>query len=278
MNPNQDPNNNTNPNNMSNQPVQNVPVTPIQNPAPQVVETPSPQPASFTPNQGPAPVQSNFPPQPKSNKLPLIIGGAVLLVVIIAVAVILILNGSKKTSSNSTSSSSSSSSTSLQDVMNRTDGTLQLGSLIGAQSTIKAQSLAAKMNQQVNLSDGVSFMVTKVTRNFVNTDPYGAPVAGKELVKIDLVVGNRDKINPIYNSYYYLKNPAGGLIDPSFVDAKYNPDVFSSSVSIEPGTQKKVSLIFTVDKGEKVSFVYSADYENYTTQKKITVYAEVTLQ
>lgn len=165
------------------------------------------------------------------------------------------------------------------DVVSRSDGTLDLSTLVDTQKDIKAQDIKAKLNQQVNLADGLSYMVTKVERNWQTDSVYLQPKAGKELIRISLVVGNKAKEGNSYisSSLFRLKNSAGGLQTAEFPTKEEDPELLEGD-DVAPGKQVKGTVIFEVDKDEKVLFATTQDYQNYSTNEKVTIASEVTLE
>ncbi len=166
------------------------------------------------------------------------------------------------------------------DIVDRKGGTLDLSTRVDKQVTIKAQDLKAKLNQQANLSDGTSYMVTNVERNWTSTSRYLQASTGKELMKIAVVVGNKNKEGNTYvtSSLFKIKNSAGGLQDSEFVSDQDLPDALKGQ-DVAPGKQVKGAIIFTVDNGEKISVLVTNDkYKNYTTNQEIIVNSEVALE
>lgn len=182
--------------------------------------------------------------------------------------------------SNPVSSITNTISGGNKEVIDRKDGTLDLGTLIDKQETIKNQDIKAGLNQQVNLSDGMSYMVTAVERNFSSQSRSLRVRDGKELIKISVVVGNKNKEGEAFinGAFFKLRNSAGGLLNTEFVSETDMPDALKSQ-SIAPGKQVKGSIIFEVDKGEAVSALVTEDqYENFSTKEKVTIKSEVALQ
>ncbi len=187
-------------------------------------------------------------------------------------------NAAEGTSSTSNSASATdSTAAATADVVDRKDGTLDLGTLINPQTTIKDQAVKAKLNQQLNMSDGLSYMITSVDRNFVANSKYLKATDGKELIKVNVVFGNRAKSSDRYMSGndFALKNSSGGLQQYEYATADEVPDVLKGT-NVEPGKQAKGSIIFKVDKNEKISIVTEEKYTNYTTKKDVSVTSEVT--
>ena len=169
------------------------------------------------------------------------------------------------------------------DVIDRSDGTLDLGNLIDRQETIKDQELKAGLNQQLNLSDGISYMVTGVERNFSGESRYLQPDADKEFIKVNIVVGNRnqDRSEYISKRFFKIKNSAGGLQSPIFVSQSDLPDAFTGS-SVDAGKQLKGVLVYEINKDEPITvLVTESEYKSLLATDKdvrVSVKSEVTLQ
>jgi hypothetical protein len=233
--------------------------------------------ASFN-TYAPQPLPVVSPPRPPRNspaKIIIIIVGAIVLLGLACLAVYLVYSNMTK-SSNVISVTVGGNS----DIIDRTDGKLSLTTLIDKQQTIKSQNLKAKINQQVNLSDGISIMVTNVQRNWVSADKYLVAGTGKELMKVKIAVGNRDKQSTLYigSSDFKVINSAGGLQSPRFVSEGSVPTVFASQ-DIAPGKQASGELIYEVDKGENISaLVMENQYKDYTSDQQVNVKAEIALK
>lgn len=223
------------------------------------------------------------------SKAPLVVGivvGAIVLISLLGGAAYVVLNkqnkssASKTSGSNSTSQTDGSASNSSGDVVDQKSGTLDLSNLIDGQQSIKEQDLQAKQNQQVNLSDGTSYMVTSVDRNYTPASRYLRASNGKELIKVNLVVGNRKQTGNRYfsSSYFKLKNSAGGLQTAKYVSQSDVPDALGSQ-DVAPGKQAKGSIVYEVDKDEKVGAITTQDtYKFFTSKKVVTVKSTVSLQ
>jgi len=165
------------------------------------------------------------------------------------------------------------------EVVDRSDGTLDLSDLVDKQGSIANQDVKAKLKQQVNLKDGTSYMVTAVERNWTSTSRYTKAAAGKELIKVSMVVGNKSKEGQVYvsSSMFKVKNSAGGLQSAEFISKTDLAEALQGQ-DISPGKQAKGVLIFEVDKDEKVSaIVTEVKYDNYTTKEVVTIKSEVSL-
>lgn len=219
----------------------------------------------------------------KSRRKYLLITALFLVVICVGVSWALsVLNPKvKKTTSSSHTTSSQSS------VINRPSGTLDLSPLIDTNATIKSQTLKGKLNQQLNMNDGFSFMVTKVDSNFVSPNQYAKPDAGKQFIAVYVVGGNRQKDKTMYfapDTIFKLKNSKGGL-ETSYYGAA-QPNFESSAGSLQPGGQKTAIIVFSVDPDEKpLTLVYRAKYDKIAyndgqshQQDKATLTGEVPLQ
>lgn len=248
------------------------PTPPVEPAAPPVIAPQAPAaqvaPDPAAPQQPVTPVgqAASFNSQPAGS------GGGkktVIIIVVIVVVLLILVGGSVAAFLLMRSSGSGSGSgtgvslgslTKPKDVFDRPDGTLELQPLIDEQDTITAQDLTGKLNQQINLSNGLSFMVTKVERNWVSTAKYDQPDAGKEFVRVHMVVGNRTQSGSISNRFE-LQNAAGGRVKDEFIAESALPDQLSLFTSIDPGNQKTGSMVFQVNKDETpISLVYNTEY------------------
>ncbi len=254
---------------------------PMQNPMPQqqAYPQPAPNPYGYPPQQPMLPTYPVNKPRNKRKQGVFVIIGIFVLIGV-GVGVVLLTSGKAKTDSNKIVSTGPSKPAVVSDVSDRKDGTLDLSTLIDNQTTIKNQTLTGKLNQQVNESDGTSFMVTKVTRNWTSTSKYLVADPGKELIKVNVVIGNRAKEGTIYASstLFKLKNAAGGLQDSEFVEDSDGVADALKAGDVQPGKQVTGSIIFSVDKAENVSLIYSKQYKNFKTDATVNVGGEVALQ
>ncbi len=211
----------------------------------------------------------------KNLKKPLLLAGIVVGVLLVGGGIFLALKGGGNPISSIANSVSGN-----KDVVDRPDGTLDLSKLIDMQTTAKEQTITAKLMQQVNLSDGMTYLVKNVERNYVSPSKYVAAGTGKELIKVNVVVGNRKNSGSIYFSTttFQAVNSAGGRISAEFVTRDSVPGAFVGT-ELDPGKQYSAFLLYEVDKDEKVSALTTEEkYENYSTKEKITLKSEVSLQ
>lgn len=144
----------------------------------------------------------------------------------------------------------------------------------------KAQDKKAKMNQQVDLSDGISYMVTKLEQDLGSRYTYNNDSGDKELVKVSLAVGNRNKLWTFHPfDFFKIKTVDGILYNSEIVLPKDGPEkqVDIGWVTLEPGKQIEGSLFFVVDKDQKISSIVT-DKRNTpdSSPKDPTIKSEVT--
>lgn len=276
-----------------------VPPVPPQEPVPPQAPVPPvapPQPGVVQPNLPPQPPVAPTMPvdpmagQPQPAAYPMTAassssGGSkkIILIVIIIVVALLVVGGGVAgfmMLRGGSGGIANPLSGKAKDVVDRPDGTLDLQPLIDEQKTITAQNLTAKLNQQVNMSDGMSFMVTKVERDWQSGDKYDKPKAGNEFVKLTMVVGNRTIDDTISNGFK-LKNSAGGEQNDEFISEDVLPDQLRILSDIASGKQQTGTMVFEVTKGEQgLSLVYSEKYRPLGSEdesKNIEVRATVAL-
>lgn len=213
---------------------------------------------------------SSYPTHGGQNTKLIVIIAAAVFVLLLAVGIFFVMKG------NNPVSNLTNSITGNSDVVDRSDGTLDLSELIDPVDTIKNQDITAKLNQQVNLSDGSSYMVTSVERNWTNPEVKAA--SGKELIKVNVVVGNKSKEGGLYfsDNFFRLKNSAGGLQDSEYVTEEEVPDMLVGG-EVAPGKQKKGAIIYEVDKDEQLGGLITEDkYTKFGSDDEITVKSIVT--
>jgi len=252
------------PENSFSQPAPTQPVQPIT----------SPVAPAFNPND----------PTPSPSKGP----NMKIVIVIIAVVLFLLgaagmlafyaLTGDKKDDSTTQTTSTGES----KDVVDRTDGKLDLTNTVDGTDSIKAQDITAGLNQQVNISNGLSFMITKVERNYTGvTNPSAKVYEGQEVVRVSIAVGSRNASNTVTKLSSSDFELFAGQKEASLrngSDAWEVADSLDTRVSFkEAGEQVSGSYIFVVDKDAKLSFVYTANYKNYKTEEKVAIKAIINL-
>ena len=231
---------------------------------PGVYSANSPAPAQpYVSNQSSYP-QYNMAQNNKRRPYKILISIAVLTVVIIGVGVVVATRGA-----NSPISSIKSTIGGTNTVEDRDGDSLDLSPLIDdASRKIKDQTIKAKVHQQLNLSPGLSYMITKVERldTLPGLSQYDQLAPGKEFVKATVVVGNHTKSDVFYasNLNLHIRNSAGGVQDSTYVSREVLPGQLNSmSTEISGGKQLTGVVVFAVDKSENITFVSDLDYKVY---------------
>lgn len=107
-------------------------------------------------------------------------------------------------------------------------------------------NIVAGKHQQINLGDGSSYLVEKITKNYAM--PSGRkPVAGQEYLKVDFLVGDRLK-EPIlvFRSDFTVRD---SKTDHAYGAAKIDSDEVPGELRVEvvpPKQTKHVSLVFEI--------------------------------
>lgn len=213
-----------------------------------------------------------------SSKLKIIIPAALVAIVILGVAGFLLTKKDSSSSSNPVTNVVNKVKGN-SEVVSRSDGTLDLSTLIDKQESIKNQDVKAAMNQQVNLANGMSYMVTKVERNFVPASKYAAASAGKEMVKVTIVAGYRAKSGTLYlsQSDFTLKTAIGAEVRGEFSIDSDLPDRLKST-TLDPGKQVSGAIMYEVPKDEKIAAIITEDnYKNLSSSEKVAIKSTVTL-
>jgi len=177
------------------------------------------------------------------------------------------------------------------DVVDRTDGTLTLETTINKQDSLKAQEITAKLGQQINLSDGFSFMVSKVTpvdsfkRTSLGKETTVVPEEGNKFIEVSYVVGNRleSPSTHSFSSYSF------DLVNKDTKD-EYRAETFLSTDSLMPetyynldmdsltsGMQTPFTLYYEVPSDAALYVERKTSYKNYETDEKIDVIGRVNL-
>lgn len=145
----------------------------------------------------------------------------------------------------------------------RSDGKLNVSKLFNADSALRQQDIKAGFKEQLNMANGISFMVTDVEHGWLRQGQYSSkPAAGKEYIKIGVVVGSRAEEGTlsIYASSFKMINSKGGLQDSKYASESDLPNNgLANSVSLNPGDQVSGWIIYEIDKNETpLTFVYEA--------------------
>lgn len=234
-------------------PPQGAPVPPAQGPMP--MQTPPPQPFQHPVGAAAQPAVSYAQTSGSKSKLKVIIISAVAGVVLIGgvVAAIMMFGGDDEGNGGSSSLLGGLVGGS-SDVVDRTDGTLDLSDKVDGQQSVKEQDITGELNQQVNTGDGFSFMVTKVST--IDSYQYTSlgrtqtktPASGNELIEVSYVVGNRLEDGTLRYSPYTF-----ALTDSATGEA-IKEESFLSSDDLMPDNYYKLDL-GPLEAGDQHSFI-----------------------
>ncbi len=148
------------------------------------------------------------------------------------------------------------------DTQDGIDGKVDVSKLFDARLGQHEQDVKAAQNKQINISNGFSFMVTGVERNWNTGSKYKVPNKGKEFVKIAVSVGSRSK-----NGYqigtnigFNAVNSKGGVLEEETLSKTIIPDneLVNNSDSMNGGDVRNGWVVFEVDQGEKITLVYES--------------------
>jgi hypothetical protein len=173
-------------------------------------------------------------------------------------------------------------------VENRPNGKLDMSRTINSGVAEGNQSVHAGLDQQINLLDGVSFMVTGVQKNWLPANGVQTyPFQGNYYIKLDMIVGNRSNQNTYFNAI-----PQEALVNGQSVSIIHFVNIYGQGVfpnneqdittlannlgSITPGEVLKGILILQVPTNSLPNLVFSQDWLSYKGES-ITLQAEVTL-
>jgi hypothetical protein len=232
---------------------------------------------AFGYNPYPYPGEYDRAPRKKPNKaIFIIIGGAVLLVVIVVVAS-LSSNGNNQNNTQQPTTDQSTAKT-VKDVEPRDDNQLDLSVRATLSKSLKAQTVKGSSQQQLNLSSGFSFMVTKVEA-YTSSNAATVPAAGKKFIVVTAVVGNRLDSGNISVSYldFRLRDPNNVAIAPNGTatnELLNNP--LASPSELKPGQQLTGKLVFEVDATDSNwVFIHSETYQKTTDDTTFSVEGQI---
>ncbi len=146
---------------------------------------------------------------------------------------------------------------------------LKLGDL--KEPEYKDETVEGAIGKQVSTSDGLVLKVTNIERNFQFKDENFKLAEGKELVKVNFLIGNitKEKAKDILSSSFKLENAAKAQLLPSNVQ-NYT-DKFDSK-KLDPGAQSKGSIVYEVVKDEKpLNFVREQRYLISGENREVTI-------
>lgn len=139
------------------------------------------------------------------------------------------------------------------------------------------ETVNGEIGKQVIASDGLVLMVANIERNFKPNDSNYKLDSSKELVKVNFLMGNaaKDKAKDISNFNFRLEDSSGAQLTPENV-ANYS-DKFDT-VTLNPGSQAKGSIVYKVNKDEKpLKFVRSQTYRISNENREVTTKIVITV-
>jgi hypothetical protein len=198
---------------------------------------------------------------------------------IVAVGVVVVINqlDNKPTTSTGTTPPPTNTPDASADVVPRDDGQLDLSTKIDTTSSIKEQTVKAKTQEQVNLSSGFSFMVTKAEA-YTSTNPAVKPATGKQFIAVSIAVGNRAKANSLSVSYldFKLRDTDNSLIASSSVTQEILGNSLSNPTALKPGEQTTGKVVFEVDATDKSwVLIHKETYQKTTDNTTLTVEGDI---
>lgn len=135
----------------------------------------------------------------------------------------------------------------------------------------KDETVEGNIGKQVSTSDGLVLKVTNIERNFQHKDENFKLAEGKELVKVNFLIGNitKEKAKDVASSSFKLENAAKAQLLQSNVQG-YG-DKFDSK-KLDPGAQSKGSIVYEVNKDEKpLSLVREQRYLISGQNREVTI-------
>lgn len=179
-------------------------------------------------------------------------------------------------------------------IQDRSNGTLDMSGHINGSLTTTGQKLKAGLNQQVNFTDGLSFMITGFQKDWHSQEPYTLqPSHGNYYVKLDMVIGNRDN----QSQAFYFVNVVAIFNNQTLDNIIYYPsgaeefvgsenDLAGSSLNpLNPGEVRKGAIVIQVPINTLPDVVLPESGDTYTRNSQggtsiqpVTMQAEVTLR
>jgi len=231
--------------------------------------------------QQPAPT----PTKPPSNKKIFLIIAVIIVIALIGFGIWYFLNANKPTASNTSTTTTNAAapsgptSTSRKQVAATNDLTL----LPLKTSSPKEESIKGKLGDQIEMSNGICFKVLSIEHGWLppkdKQDKLTSPRAGQELVKLTVVIGNRDAkyASDVGSEYFHIEDGKGARQDPNFLEDEFLTDALPLQ-SLASGKQITGSMVFEPGIGQPVTFAYEAKYNNTDSGKEVTLRAELPLQ
>ena len=181
------------------------------------------------------------------------------------------------------------------NIENRPDGTLDMSHKISASynSTPASQNIKTTgLNQQINLYNGLSMMITSVQKNpplpqSMQDELQNSPLAsGYGYVRVNMIIGNRNQSDAMYVSLYNLSaNVDGAKVNNIIVDTSYGNDhPFGSASDLSGSNQidsnKTLSGAFyiKVPLSPLPTITYEAESVKGSDNKSLSLIGEFKLQ
>jgi hypothetical protein len=201
------------------------------------------------------------------------------LIAIIAVAASMSSGGGNKTGTTQQPSTTESNKT-AKDVEERDDNKLDLSVKTNLSKALKAQTIKANIREQINLSSGFSFMVTKI-ENYTPASSSIKPAENKKFVVVTAVTGNRLESGNLSVSYldFRLRDESNTAIAAHGATTnEILNNTLSSPSELKPGEQITGKVVFEVDATDtNWIFVHSETYQKTTDNTTFTVEGTIVL-
>ncbi len=145
-------------------------------------------------------------------------------------------------------------------------------------NAVKEETVEGKVGEQVNSSDGMALYVTNIERNFKTDDASYQLEDGKELIKVNFIMGNFEKqAKDIKSSELYIEEGTSGVtVTPESRLTKYEGAF--DTMKIDPGQQASGSVVYAVTKDiTPLVFVRKQDYRISNQNKVVTTKTAITV-
>ncbi|MCA9332489.1 hypothetical protein KDA00_01305 [Candidatus Saccharibacteria bacterium] len=169
------------------------------------------------------------------------------------------------------------------EVIELSDNALDLSQIIDTNLSIRQQDINTVKKNQLNMSDGVSFMVPEIVPNWSNPDISSRPAQGNEFLMVVLEIGYRGVQGPkeVTTDDFYLRNSGGEKVKVYQLKSEYatNNILYDPLISkLSSGEQQRHGwVIFEIKKSESpVSLVYEKKGFTYNG-KPVVIKGEVSL-
>lgn len=251
------------------------PYNPQQQPGHPGPQNPS-QPATNGYNPYPYPGEAEKPKSRGPNKMVL---GVVAVIIIVGILFAALSAGGGDTDLPTQTQTGESTTKAANDVEPRSDGRLDLKSKVTLSKSLKAQTVQAKVNEQINLSSGFSFMVTKV-EDYASTSATIKPAEGKKFIIVTTAIGNRNDTSNISVSYldFRLRDESSALVAGHIVTNEVLDNPLSNPTELKPGEQLTGKVVFEADATDfNWVFKHGETYQKTTDNTSFTVEGEIVL-